>query len=149
MQKYAISSSLQSFSILGSQFIMQLYNTLSQQVEQLDFPDGIVRMYVCGITPYDASHLGHARVGVIYDTLCRFLRHQGLQVHYVQNVTDIDDPLFERAKRDGVRWDELGTQQLDRYLQAMARLNVDMPDRLIRVTDSIQQILSSVERLVE
>lgn len=128
---------------------MQLYNTLSQCIEELSFPDGIVRLYVCGITPYDTSHLGHARVAVIYDTLCRYLRNQGLEVRYVQNVTDIDDPLFERARRDGVRWDELGQQQLERYLQVMARLNVALPDHLVRVTEIIPQILSAVERLVE
>src|ERR671917_543570 len=94
---------------------MRLYNTLSQRVEPLDFPDGRVRMYVCGITPYDASHLGHARVAIVYDTLQRYLEYTGLEVQYVQNVTDIDDPLFERAERDGVAWDVLGKRETERY----------------------------------
>jgi cysteinyl-tRNA synthetase len=128
---------------------MRLYNTRSQRIEELHFPDGIVRLYVCGITPYDTSHLGHARVAITYDTLCRYLRKVGLEVRYVQNVTDIDDPLFERARRDGVRWDELGQQQLEHYLQVMERLNVAMPDHLVRVTDTIPQILPAIERLVE
>ena len=116
---------------------MRLYNTLSQQVETLDFPDGVVRMYVCGITPYDTSHLGHARVAVVYDTLRRFLEHAGHDVRYVQNVTDIDDPLFERADRDGIPWDELGTGETERYLEALATVNVPKPRFSVRATDTI------------
>lgn len=127
---------------------MQLYNTLTQQVEPLRFPDNIVRMYVCGITPYDTSHLGHARVGVVYDTLRRYLESQGLTVRYVQNITDIDDPLFERARRDGVPWDELGRQQTERYLRALEQLNVRLPDKLVRVTDVIADMLPIIEQLV-
>jgi L-cysteine:1D-myo-inositol 2-amino-2-deoxy-alpha-D-glucopyranoside ligase len=128
---------------------MQLFNTLSQSIEKLSFPDGVVRLYVCGITPYDTSHLGHARVSIVYDTLRRYLQSQGLQVRYVQNVTDIDDPLFERAKRDDLDWKELSQQQLDRYLQAMMRLNVMMPDHLVRVTEVVPLMLPQIEQLIE
>ncbi|HZB96658.1 MAG TPA: class I tRNA ligase family protein, partial [Herpetosiphonaceae bacterium] len=114
---------------------MRLFNTLSRQVEQLDFRDGIVRMYVCGITPYDTSHLGHARVAIVYDTLRRFLEHSGLDVRYVQNVTDVDDPLFERAERDGIPWDELGNRETERYLQELARVNVPKPRFYVRATE--------------
>jgi len=86
---------------------MRLFDTLSRQFKNLEFPDGEVKMYVCGLTPYDASHIGHARVGLVYDTLQRFLTWQGLKVRYVQNVTDIDDPLLclmvrVRDKIDGL-----------------------------------------------
>src|SRR5690349_25163338 len=104
--------------------MMRLYDTLSQDCKDLTFPDGTVKVYVCGITPYDTSHLGHARVAVVYDTLRRFLEWTGLRVRYVQNITDIDDPLFERAKRDGVDCRDLGDQQTARYLQSLAQLNV-------------------------
>lgn len=127
---------------------MRLYNTLSRRVEELHFPDGIVRMYVCGITPYDASHLGHARVGIVYDTLRRYLEHRGCDVHYVQNVTDIDDPLFERAKRDGVPWDVLGNREMERYLDALARVNVEKPRFYIRATEVIDVMQPIIQRLI-
>ncbi|MDK6657922.1 cysteine--tRNA ligase, partial [Escherichia coli] len=69
-------------------------------------------MYVCGITPYDATHLGHAATYLTFDLIYRQLLDNGHSVHYVQNITDVDDPLFERAERDGVDWRELGTSQI-------------------------------------
>jgi L-cysteine:1D-myo-inositol 2-amino-2-deoxy-alpha-D-glucopyranoside ligase len=128
---------------------MRLYNTLSQQVEQLDFPDGIVRMYVCGITPYDTSHLGHARVGIVYDTLRRYLEHAGNEVRYVQNVTDIDDPLFERAERDGISWDVLGQRETERYLRELARVNVPKPPIFVRATEVIGDMLPIIQKLID
>lgn len=128
---------------------MRLYNTLSQQVEELVFPDGVVKMYVCGITPYDTTHLGHARVSVVYDTLRRYLERQGLQVRYVQNVTDIDEPLFERARRDGVRWQDLGAQQTQRYLESLERLNVQRPEYYVTATSAIPQMVPIIEQLIE
>lgn len=128
---------------------MRLYNTLSQQVETIDFPDGVVRMYVCGITPYDTSHLGHARVAVVYDTLRRFLEHAGYDVRYVQNVTDIDDPLFERADRDGIPWDELGNRETERYLEALAQVNVPKPRFFVRATDMIEIMQPIIQRLID
>ena len=95
---------------------MRLYDTLSRDYKTLDFPDNTVRMYVCGVTPYDTSHMGHAWVGVVYDTLRRFLEWSGLRVLYVQNVTDIDEPLFERANRDGEDWRALGDRETAYYL---------------------------------
>jgi L-cysteine:1D-myo-inositol 2-amino-2-deoxy-alpha-D-glucopyranoside ligase len=128
---------------------MRLYNTLSRRVEELNFPSGVVRMYVCGVTPYDTSHLGHARVGVVYDTLVRYLHSQNLDVRYVQNVTDIDEPLFERARRDGVSWQELGEQQTRHYLESMARINVEQPQYYVRATSVIPQMQSVIARLLE
>lgn len=128
---------------------MRLYNTLSQQVEELTFADGVVKMYVCGITPYDTTHLGHARVSVVYDTLRRYLEHEGFQVRYVQNVTDIDEPLFERARRDGVRWQDLGAQQTQRYLDSLERLNVQKPEYYVTATSAIPQMLPIIARLIE
>lgn len=128
---------------------MRLYNTLTRRVEEIAFPSGVVRMYVCGVTPYDTSHLGHARVGVVYDTLVRYLRSQGLEVRYVQNVTDIDEPLFERARRDGVSWQELGEQQTRHYLESMARINVEKPEYYVRATSVIPQMQQAIARLLE
>ena len=128
---------------------MRLYNTLSQQIETLDFPDGIVRMYACGITPYDTSHMGHARMAIVYDTLRRYLEHAGHDVRYVQNVTDIDDPLFERANRDGIAWDLLGNRETERYLQALAQINVPRPRFFVRATEVIDEMQPIIQRLID
>lgn len=69
-------------------------------------------MYVCGITPYDATHLGHAATYLTFDLINRYLRAQGSEVNYVQNITDIDDPLLERAQRDGIDWSDLAHSQI-------------------------------------
>ena len=128
---------------------MRLYNTLTRRVEDIDFPTGTVTMYVCGVTPYDTSHLGHARVGIVYDTLRRYLESQDLRVRYVQNVTDIDEPLFERARRDGIDWQALGAQQAERYLQSMAQINVPKPEYYVPATSCIPEMLPVIARLIE
>src|SRR4051794_6111115 len=128
---------------------MRLYDTLTEQIRELEFPDDVVRMYVCGVTPYDTSHLGHARVAVVYDTLRRFLEWTGRRVRYVQNVTDIDEPLFERAARDGVDWRDLGEQQTARYLAALARINVPKPEFFVKATETIPEMIPLIARLVE
>ena len=128
---------------------MRLFNTLTQNVEPIDFPDGVVRMYVCGITPYDTSHMGHARVGIVYDTLFRYLQYTGCEVRYVQNITDIDDPLFERAKRDGVDWEVLGKQQTERYLRSLARVNVPRPPYYVPATEVIEDMQPIIQTLID
>lgn len=128
---------------------MRLFDTLSRRRVNLAFADGVVRMYVCGITPYDTSHLGHARVGVVYDTLRRFLSWRELEVRYVQNITDIDDPLFERARRDGKDWRALGDRQTARYLAALARINVEKPGFYVKATAMIAEMLPGIATLIE
>ena len=78
---------------------MRLFNTLTQRIEPLEPTGNRVTLYVCGITPYDTTHLGHAFINVVYDTLARYLRWRGLDVLYVQNVTDIDDDILRKAKK--------------------------------------------------
>jgi L-cysteine:1D-myo-inositol 2-amino-2-deoxy-alpha-D-glucopyranoside ligase len=129
--------------------MMRLYDTLSQDCKDLTFPDGTVKMYVCGVTPYDTSHLGHARVGIVYDTLRRFLEWTGLRVRYVQNITDIDEPLFERAKRDGEHWRELGDRQTAYYLESLARINVPRPEMYVKATAEIPEMIPRIARLIE
>ena len=88
---------------------------------------GRARMYVCGITPYDATHIGHANTYVAFDLLHRVWRDAGLEVDYVQNVTDVDDPLLDRARETGVDWPALAEQQIQLYREDMAALNVLPP----------------------
>ncbi|MTB15882.1 MAG: cysteine--1-D-myo-inosityl 2-amino-2-deoxy-alpha-D-glucopyranoside ligase, partial [Actinobacteria bacterium] len=79
-------------------------------------------MYVCGITPYDATHLGHAATYITFDLVNRYLTAMGKRVNFVENVTDIDDPLLERAHRDGVDWEDLAHSQIDLFRGDMADL---------------------------
>lgn len=87
-------------------------------------------MYVCGITPYDATHLGHAATYLTFDLINRYLQLAGQKVDFVENITDIDDPLFERAKRDNQSWEELGDSQIALFESDMAALRV-LPLRIM------------------
>jgi L-cysteine:1D-myo-inositol 2-amino-2-deoxy-alpha-D-glucopyranoside ligase len=90
---------------------LRLYDTADRQVRPVS-PGTTATMYVCGITPYDATHLGHAATYLTFDLINRVWLDNGLGVHYVQNITDVDDPLFERALRDGVDWRDLGAREI-------------------------------------
>ncbi len=107
------------------------------------------RLYVCGITPYDATHLGHAATYVTFDVVGRALRDAGHEVAYVQNVTDIDDPLLERAARDGRDWRELATAEIDLFREDMTALAVLPPDHYVGVVESMAQIAAAVRTLLE
>src|SRR3954463_10278895 len=90
-------------------------------------PEGPARLYVCGITPYDATHLGHAATYVGFDLLNRAWRNAGHSVVYAQNVTDVDDPLLERANKVGVDWDELAERETELFRADMEALRVIAP----------------------
>ena len=109
---------------------LNLFNTASSQVEPLEVKD-FYRMYVCGITPYDATHLGHASTYISFDLINRYLRFSGATVAFVENITDIDDPLLERALRDGVDWQELAHSQIELFRGDMVALRVIPPDHYI------------------
>jgi len=104
-------------------------------------------MYVCGITPYDATHIGHASTYVLFDIVQRFWRCTGRSVRYVQNVTDIDDPLLERAARDGVDWQQLAAFELQRFRDDMVALRVLPPTELIGAVETIDQAAARVQQL--
>jgi L-cysteine:1D-myo-inositol 2-amino-2-deoxy-alpha-D-glucopyranoside ligase len=105
-------------------------------------------MYVCGITPYDATHMGHASSYVAFDLLNRAWRDAGREVAYVQNVTDVDDPLLERATATGVDWRDLAAGQIELFQTDMEALNVLPPDHYVGAVESIGLIVPEVERLV-
>jgi L-cysteine:1D-myo-inositol 2-amino-2-deoxy-alpha-D-glucopyranoside ligase len=107
----------------------------------------IARMYVCGITPYDATHLGHAATYLAFDVMNRSLRDSGTQVRYVQNVTDIDDPLLERAAKQGREWAELAEEQTQLFRDDMAWLRVLPPERYVGAVESIPVVTELIERL--
>jgi L-cysteine:1D-myo-inositol 2-amino-2-deoxy-alpha-D-glucopyranoside ligase len=106
-------------------------------------------MYVCGITPYDATHMGHAASYVAFDLLNRVWRDAGLKVAYVQNVTDVDDPLLERATATGVDWRDLAASQIELFQTDMEALNVIAPDHYVGAVESVGLIVPAIERLLK
>ena len=95
---------------------MKLYNTLTRRVEDFVVEDGRVNMYVCGITPYAPSHLGHAMCAVVFDIVRRYLEFKGLEVAHIQNFTDIDDKMIAAAKEQGIEVSELAEMNIQNYL---------------------------------
>lgn len=124
-----------------------LHETTANRVTALP-DDDHASLYVCGITPYDATHMGHAATYVAFDLLNRLWRDAGQTVSYVQNVTDVDDPLLERAARDGVDWRELAAEQTALFQEDMEALNVLAPDHYIGAVESVGWIVPHIEELI-
>ncbi|MGB5275918.1 MAG: class I tRNA ligase family protein, partial [Gammaproteobacteria bacterium] len=129
--------------------MLQIYNSLTRKKEIFTpIEPGKVRMYVCGMTVYDLCHLGHARVLVVFDTVVRYMRHSGLNVTYVRNITDIDDKIINRANENG----EDIAALTERYIAAMhediAELGVLPPSLEPRATASMDDIIAMVQKLI-
>ncbi|MET3720407.1 MULTISPECIES: cysteine--1-D-myo-inosityl 2-amino-2-deoxy-alpha-D-glucopyranoside ligase [unclassified Arthrobacter] len=131
----------------GAMPAIRLFDTA--QGREVGLPSGGEQsLYVCGITPYDATHMGHAASYVAFDLLNRAWRDAGDKVSYVQNVTDVDDPLLERATATGVDWQDLAASQIELFQTDMEALNVVAPDRYIGAVESVDLIVPAIERLV-
>ena len=128
---------------------MNFYNTLSEAVEPFEPSGRGVTLYVCGITPYDTTHLGHAFTYTVADLLVRHLESRGLAVRYVQNVTDIDDDILRKAAEAGEDWRALGNRWTSHFIRDMQVLNVRPPDAYPRATDVIPEIITAVGVLIE
>ncbi len=128
---------------------MQLFNTQSGRIERFTPRDGTVGLYVCGVTPYDTTHIGHAFTFLTFDILVRVMRHKGWDVTYVQNVTDIDDDILRKAKEVGLTWKQLGDRETARYLKDMRDLNWLEPDHYVRATDHIPEMLEITQALID
>jgi L-cysteine:1D-myo-inositol 2-amino-2-deoxy-alpha-D-glucopyranoside ligase len=126
-----------------------LYDTLSAGEKAV--PEGPIKLYVCGITPYDTTHLGHAFTFVQFDALVRSLRWltPEREVTYIQNVTDIDDSILMRARKLGVNWRSLGDEQLELYRADMDALRVTGPGKLVRATSAISTIHALIQALLD
>lgn len=122
---------------------LSLFNTASMSIDPIDKKE-IYRLYICGITPYDATHLGHASTYVAFDLINRFLRFSGATVLFVENITDIDEPLLERARRDLVNWQDLAHSQIELFRGDMVALRVLPPDHFIGVVEAMDVIISSI-----
>src|SRR3954471_885932 len=125
---------------------LSLWDTASHAVRPTE-PGPVAKMYVCGITPYDATHLGHAATYVAFDLVNRMWRDSGHEVRYVQNVTDVDDPLLERAVRDGVDWRELAESQIQLFREDMEALQVIPPAEYVGAVEAIPGIIEMIELL--
>lgn len=130
---------------------MQLTDTLTNSRREL-LPaiaaDGVVRMYVCGVTPYAESHVGHALHAIVFDVLRRYLDWRGIPVRHVQNFTDIDDKLIDRAQRLGIPMSELAEQNINDYLGQLKAMNVQPAHVYPRVTETVPQIIRFIEGLI-
>ena len=125
---------------------LTLKDTLSGTKKALP-KKSLYRMYVCGITPYDSTHLGHAATYLTFDLINRYLRATGAEVRYVQNITDIDDPLLERAKRDGIDWEVLAHSQIELFRGDMVNLHILPPESYIGAVEAIPLVTKAIEKL--
>ena len=128
---------------------MKLYNTLTGTTETFAPNSDVVTMYVCGITPYSPSHLGHALKAAIFDVLSRYLEYSGLQVRHVENFTDIDDKMIDRAAEEGITTGALAEKNILRYIDEINKLNVLPAHFYPRATNEIPKMLEIIENLIE
>jgi L-cysteine:1D-myo-inositol 2-amino-2-deoxy-alpha-D-glucopyranoside ligase len=128
---------------------MQLYNSLTKSFETFGAQDREIRLYACGITPYDTTHLGHAFTYCSVDILIRYLEYSGGIVRYIQNVTDIDDDMLREAAEKDEDWKRLGDQWTEQFIEDMTALNVHPPDEMPRASSAIPDIVEAVKKLVE
>lgn len=131
----------------GSDDEVRIFDSAAREIVSVGPRHGTARMYVCGITPYDATHMGHANTYVTFDLLNRVWRDQGLDVKYTQNVTDVDDPLLERAEQTGVDWRELAADQTRLFREDMEALNVIPPTDFVGAVESINLVIDLIDEL--
>ena len=121
-----------------------MFDTKSQQNNEIGRNGKKVQIYVCGITPYDSAHLGHAFTYLTFDLVIRALNFIGRETNYVQNITDIDDPLFERSRTSGTNWQSIVDSQMDIYRTDMTALNILAPDHFVGVMENMDLIISRI-----
>lgn len=130
--------------------MLKLYNTLTRKKEVFKPRRAKkVNLFVCGPTVYDFPHLGHARTYIVFDVIVKYLREKGFKVYYLQNITDIDDRIIERAKRDKISWKDVSKKFEKEYLNDMTLLKIDSVTKYARATEHIKEIISQVRRLQE
>lgn len=127
----------------------QLFDTVRQQLIRPNISENVATLYVCGITPYDATHLGHAFTYLAFDTMQRAWLDAGITPRFVQNITDVDDPLLERATQTHVHWRALADDQIALFREDMVALRMLAPEEYVAVTESITLIAETVSKLLE
>lgn len=129
---------------------LKIFNTLTKKKEAFKpVQANKVKMFVCGPTVYDYSHIGHAKTYVQFDVIVRYLRHLGLEVFYLQNITDLDDKIIQRAKELGIAPKELAEKMEKEYYKDMESIGITSVTKYARATDFIDAILKQVKTLVE
>ena len=128
---------------------MKVYNTLSAQKEEFAPHGDEVKMYVCGVTPYDNCHIGHAMSYIVFDVIRRYLQYRGYKVKYAQNITDIDDKIIDRANQLGISTRELAEKYTGSYFADMDALNIERADIYPRATEEIPKIIEIIQGLID
>jgi len=128
---------------------MRLFNTQTGTLETIELRDEPLGLYVCGVTPYDTTHAGHAFTYLTFDILIRYLAFLGQPVTYVQNVTDIDDDILRKSKEVGTTWRELGERETRRFLDDMKSLHWREPDYYVKATEHTPDMIAMIEPLLE
>ena len=129
---------------------LKVYNTLTREKELFQpVEPGKVKIYVCGVTPYNHPHIGNARPFIIWDVIHRYFERQGLAVTHIQNFTDVDDKIIDTAAKEGIAWDELAGRYIEAYFTVMDSLNVRRVDLYPKVSGHMQEIIDMVARLIE
>lgn len=129
--------------------MINVYSTMTRQKEPLKVTDNKIKLFVCGPTVYDYSHIGHARTYISFDVIVRYLKHEGYSVFYLQNITDIDDKIIKRAQEKGVDPLELSHKFEKEYLDDMKTLNVENVNFYARATEHMREIIAQIEDLIE
>ena len=129
---------------------LKVYNTLTREKELFQpVEPGKVKIYVCGVTPYNHPHIGNARPFIIWDVIHRYFERQGLAVTHIQNFTDVDDKIIDTAAKEGIAWDELAGRYIEAYFTVMDSLNVRRVDLYPKVSGHMQEIIDMVAKLIE
>ena len=126
---------------------LNLFDSRTQKTTKIPRKSDDLKLYVCGITPYDSAHLGHAFTYVTFDSIIRILNFIGQKTTYAQNVTDLDDPLFERARSTNRSWREIVTEQVEIYRKDMTALNVIPPDFFVGVEENINLVIQEIDEI--
>ena len=127
---------------------MKIFDTLTEKEKELDITK-VVRIYLCGVTVYDESHIGHARTIIVFDTLRRFLESQGIKVKFIQNFTDVDDKIINRAKEENITPLELSSKFITRYFEDFDNLNIKRADNYPKATEHIQEMIELIKNLID
>ena len=129
---------------------MKLYNTMTNKIEEFKTIDeNKVKMYVCGPTVYNFIHLGNARPIVVFDTLTRYFRHKGMEVDFVQNFTDVDDKIINRAIEEGISASEVSSKYIDYFFEDIEKLNILKDVKRPKVTENMQEIIDIIQKLID
>jgi cysteinyl-tRNA synthetase len=150
MERYIAGLEKRMETLEGKGGRMRVYNTLHGKKEELvPVTPGRIGMYACGVTVYDLCHIGHARSAIVFDVIRRYLGFRGLEVRYIRNFTDIDDKIINRAKQEGITWDEVARKYTGEYYRDMDRLGVGRADVEPKATEHISEIIDIVKGLIE